>query len=404
MDLKKKVLVIDDDKITHKVISKALLDKFDVYSAFDGKAGILEASQESPQVILLDVEMPGMNGYEVCDALKNQASTKDIPVVFLSSRSSLRERMLGYEVGADDYLTKPASAEIIQAKLKKLTERVELQTELSTKAKSAEQTALQAIAGSSELGKAIRFVESSFSLTSYSELASKLFELLEGLGLKCCLLFKTDAGDECFTQGRGVASPLEQDLMKMLHSEQRFYDFGCRTQVNYPSVALLVKNMPLDNRENYGRIKDLIPFVLAASDEKVRILNTEHALREQAANLSRSVDAVKTTLKEITSNMQGNQEAVTQVVRDMLDKLEMALPKMGLEDDQESYIIQSVDTAFASAAALIDQNTGLKASLEGVIRLLSYLTDEQNQILETAIHTTPSQTDDGASLSDIELF
>ena len=86
--------------------------------------------------------------------------------------------------------------------------------------------------------------------------------------------------------------------MRVLHSDQRFYDFGCRTQINYANVALLIKNMPLDDRERYCRIKDLLPFVLAAIDEKVRIIDTDHALKTQAINLSGSVDELKTTLKQ----------------------------------------------------------------------------------------------------------
>ena len=109
-----KVLIIDDDRFTQNVLHKSLYQHYEVRTADDGTTGIRLANQWHPNVILLDVEMPGKNGYEVCDELKQDDNTQDIPVLFLSSHSSIRERMLGFEVGGDDYLEKPCSQEILR--------------------------------------------------------------------------------------------------------------------------------------------------------------------------------------------------------------------------------------------------------------------------------------------------
>lgn len=102
------ILAIDDDKFVQKLIVKALQSsELSVRTADDGELGIAAAIQQVPSIILLDVEMPGINGYEVCDRLRNLEATKNVPIVFLSSHSSLRERLQGYEVGADDYLINP---------------------------------------------------------------------------------------------------------------------------------------------------------------------------------------------------------------------------------------------------------------------------------------------------------
>ncbi len=400
----KKVLVIDDDKVAHAFIAKSLQDEFDVEVAYDGTQGLAKAETWHPQLILLDVEMPGKNGYEVCDLLKNDPLTQDIPIVFLSAKSSLRERLLGYEVGGDDFLVKPIDAEVLQAKAKRFTNtQIERQT-LSTQAEDARQTALEAITGSSELGRAIRYVEHTFAISNYDELAASLFSLLAELKLNCCILFNTVDGHRCYAHNKPQATPLEVELMTMLHSDQRFYDFGCRTQVNYTNVAVLIKNMPLDDRVRHGRLKDLLPFVLAATDEKARILDTEHALRTQASHLSRSVQAVKSTLGNIIDSVQDNQNEVEHIIRAMLNELEIKLPIMGLEDDQEAFIINTVDNAFGHVSANMDKNQSLRISLEGVVRLLNYLTEEQNQIVDAAINHNNVRQGDDSDINNIELF
>ena len=117
-----RVLIIDDDRFTQNVLTKCLFKHYETRTADDGPMGIKLAGTWAPDVILLDVEMPGQNGYEVCDQLKRDKNTQNIPVVFLSGKSSVRERMLGFEVGADDYLTKPCEPEFLKKKLAKITD------------------------------------------------------------------------------------------------------------------------------------------------------------------------------------------------------------------------------------------------------------------------------------------
>ena len=115
-----RVLIIDDDRFTQNVLQKSLYKFYETRTADNGAVGLSLAQSWHPDAILLDVEMPGQNGFEVCDVLKRDVATREIPVIFLSGRSSVRERILGFEVGADDYLTKPCSQEMLTAKLQKI--------------------------------------------------------------------------------------------------------------------------------------------------------------------------------------------------------------------------------------------------------------------------------------------
>ena len=103
-----RILVIDDSKLILHV-AKTILSKqgHQVLLAEDGKAGLREAATEYPDLILLDLILPGMDGYEVCQRIKKGDATSEIPVIMLTSKSEAADKVRGLEMGASDYVTKP---------------------------------------------------------------------------------------------------------------------------------------------------------------------------------------------------------------------------------------------------------------------------------------------------------
>ena len=115
-----KILVIDDDQAVTDMVCKTLEAKeYSVTAENSGAAGVLRAISLRPALILLDIVMPDMDGYEVCEALKKEQSTKDIPIVFLSGKDVLEDRHKSYQVGGDLFIKKPISPEAL-AKIVKI--------------------------------------------------------------------------------------------------------------------------------------------------------------------------------------------------------------------------------------------------------------------------------------------
>jgi DNA-binding response OmpR family regulator len=105
-----KILIADDDyEIRELIIFTLRFAGHEVIGTSNGEETIERAKQEGPDLILMDVRMPKMNGYEVCKAIKGEKSTEAIPVIFLSVRGQENEVKAGFEVGADDYFLKPIS-------------------------------------------------------------------------------------------------------------------------------------------------------------------------------------------------------------------------------------------------------------------------------------------------------
>ena len=116
---KKAVLVVDDTPTNIQVLMETLKDDYRIIAAVSGKRALqLAASDPPPDIILLDVMMPEMDGYEVCAGLKADAKTRDIPIIFITAKSETQDETKGLALGAVDYITKPISPPVVQARVK----------------------------------------------------------------------------------------------------------------------------------------------------------------------------------------------------------------------------------------------------------------------------------------------
>lgn len=114
-----KILVVDDEKNILELVRFNLeREGYQVLTALDGAVAIELARKEKPDLIVLDVMLPGMNGLEVCRELNREPSTSGIPIIMLSARAEELDRVLGLEMGADDYVTKPFSPRELAARIK----------------------------------------------------------------------------------------------------------------------------------------------------------------------------------------------------------------------------------------------------------------------------------------------
>ncbi|QYJ95895.1 MULTISPECIES: response regulator [Shewanella] len=112
------VLVVDDTPENIDILVGILGDEYKVKVAIDGPKALAIAGKSAPDIILLDVMMPGMNGYEVCKRLKQEPLTAHIPVIFVTALTDVADETQGFELGAVDYITKPVSAPVVKARVK----------------------------------------------------------------------------------------------------------------------------------------------------------------------------------------------------------------------------------------------------------------------------------------------
>lgn len=124
LKMKKKILVVDDEKDIVDILKYNLEreNEFEVLTAYDGKEA-LSLAESIPDLIILDIMMPELSGFEVCKLLKNNSDTAKIPVIFLTAKENEIDEILGLEIGADDYISKPISPRKVLARIKSVIRR-----------------------------------------------------------------------------------------------------------------------------------------------------------------------------------------------------------------------------------------------------------------------------------------
>jgi sigma-B regulation protein RsbU (phosphoserine phosphatase) len=140
-----RVLIVDDVKANVDVLVQALRDEYKLSVALNGEGALRSAERNPPDLILLDIVMPGLDGYEVCRRLRARPETREVPVMFLSALEEVQSKALGFEVGGNDYLTKPFEILEVKARVRSLV-----------KAKAYSDTAKERLASELQIAREIQ--------------------------------------------------------------------------------------------------------------------------------------------------------------------------------------------------------------------------------------------------------
>jgi two-component system phosphate regulon response regulator PhoB len=121
-----RVLIVEDERDLVELLSYNLQrEGYETIVAHDGQEGLRKAQTHLPDLILLDIMLPGMNGTEICRAIRAGDRTREIPIIILSAKSEETDQIVGFSLGADDYVTKPFSTKVLIQKIKALQRRLE---------------------------------------------------------------------------------------------------------------------------------------------------------------------------------------------------------------------------------------------------------------------------------------
>ncbi|HUJ86816.1 MAG TPA: HD domain-containing phosphohydrolase [Burkholderiales bacterium] len=212
------VLAVDDSEDVRNFLQAMLKPKYDTRLAADGRSALAAALKDpQPDLILLDVEMPGHNGYELCSALKANPATARIPVVFVSAHSTPKDQTHGLSLGAVDYITKPLSPPIVLARIAThlaLASRTrQLESLVAERTRELQQTRLQLI---QRLARALEFREGG-SLTNRVLRIEQYVKLLaQAIGAKpevCEVLAQASALHDIGTLGVSEAVMRKTDAL-----------------------------------------------------------------------------------------------------------------------------------------------------------------------------------------------
>jgi len=285
------ILIVDDEPYYREMLEHALSLTYKVLAVGSGKEALVTLDSLEPGIVLLDIEMPEMDGYSVCQEIVQKKPWHDTSVVFISAHNTLEERLKGYELGAVDFISKPLDISEVKAKLEALQGLRHKWKMWKKHGKKAESFAVQAYSEVSWHVATVDFQRNVFSAGGMHEIASLLLDTINDLAVKCVIELRGNTKMTLHSDGH-EASPLVQEVMDALKKKGETADYKDYRCYNKRHVSILVRKQDQDTATDSANL-DRTLIALAETAEaaivcfiRKSLLNT---IVEEMTNLMTSM-------------------------------------------------------------------------------------------------------------------
>lgn len=369
MDDKALILVVDDDLFQRELVEDFLDGDYRVVCAEDGASALMLALEQPPALILLDVEMPGMDGYETCRLFRQEEATAAVPVIFVSAHDQIEERLKGYEAGGDDYVSKPFEPQELKAKIAHLLNRVSERGSLKAMASYATSTAMTAMTSMSEMGGLLESLKKFNASLDGKNLAEAVIAGLAPYDLRGVVQMRTPEEILTITE-QGEASPLEASVINHMAGMDRITQFGNRLSIHYEHVSLLVNNMPVEDPDRCGRLRDHLAMLLEGAEARARGILAENESRRRGMTIERMIERVGEALNGIDAAQRQSRMEARMAFSALTDRMENALLNVALTREQEEFLSSIVTGGIEDIINVQSAEADLQNKLTAIVHEL----------------------------------
>jgi len=385
MSEKPSILVVDDEIMNLNIVQDLLEDDFDVHCINNGQQCLdylqdcvskdvhLQSEKKLPDIIILDVMMPVLDGLETCRQIRSIASFRDIPVIFVSALSSPKEKINGYKAGGDDYLTKPFEGAELQAKINRILKaKLEMKAEVEAK-NYATKTAMTSMVSASETGYLISFMQRMLTVRDIDALQQVLADIIKKYGLNACIMLD-HLKEPCFFSSDGNLRTIEEDVLLEAKEGGKIIEFSGRAVFNSMHSGILIRKMPEDE-EKSGRYKDHLAVLSDSLESKlIDFINEEKKVRHYL-DLTKTIKSITSELELVNRSKQQQRTENSTILSDLVQNIEQSFLNLGLEGSQEDTLLDLV----TRAEVLSDQNYEKGKASE---QIFDHILVELNQLLD----------------------
>ena len=364
-----KILVVDDDDLCITLITDILESEYTLIAATDGNEAVQKFESEAPDLILLDVNMPEMSGLEVCKIIREKDFQNNTAIVFVSGDDSAEECIKGYEVGGDDYIKKSFQANEFKNKIAAITRFQQSRKNLASKEAQARSVAFESMKEASQYGQVLQFLKASFSCDDIYTLSEEVFNSLENFGLNSCLQIRTHKETLSFMPNNRSCSPIEVELFEVLKSRGRLFNFGHRMMINDAHVSVLIKNMPVDDENLMGRLRDILAVIIEGFEARVMDLERKQAIESILSGLTTTMSMVNTQFKD-------HQHQTVSIMDNLIFNMGSSLHVLDLTEEQEQFFLKLVQKSMVELVSVCDSGKKIETEIAKVAALIKPLTSE----------------------------
>lgn len=360
------VLLVDDEHFVHDLVGEALKNQCILLSVEDCPGAIMAVEVQTPDLIILDVELPGMSGIDLCRFLRERTETSHTPIVFLSAHDEITDRLAGYDAGADDYITKPFSMRELRAKVLALIHKASLHRELESSVALASSTAMTAMTSMGEIGVLLEALKTFNGTHEPNGIAQAIISALDNYGLSGAtqIRFKQQ---ELALNMQGEAAPIEVAIIEKMIGMDRIFQFGNRLIITYEHVSLLVSNLPNDDPDRVGRLRDHLAMLAEGADVRIQAIIAEEESRIQNNAIQQTLVRITEALRELDSAQRNTQIRTNLAISEMSENVGKALLSVALSEEQEDYLAAVIRTGVDQILDIHSNQSDLQNKLSSII-------------------------------------
>jgi CheY-like chemotaxis protein len=350
MSDKTRIAVVEDNAPQRMILIRLLEGEYAVAEFANGEAFL--AAPADFDAVLLDIEMPGLSGYDTCRRLREGGT--EVPVIFVSAHDTAPERLAAYEAGGDDFITKPIAAAELRHKVAAVVQQRRRIKDLAAQSASASQAAFSAMSTMGDLGVVIEFLRQGASAATHDALARRLSEAMAAWGLRGAVQVR-GAGASVTVSTEGELSPLQTSVLDTMRNMGRIFEFGSRAAVNYAHVSLLVNNLPTEDPDKVGRLRDHLAVLAESADIRVQGMDAANERDLQKVGIAGSLAELRGALVRTNQRLVSNRLAGQRHMMDQLESLARTLASLGLSEIQENFVGDLVRETLDSALQFFDE-------------------------------------------------
>ena len=373
---KKHIMVVDDNPNNLLLILRVLEEPYRVSCIESAKDCLKALSKDTPDLILMDVCMPEMNGYQCCQHIKQEPQFSHIPVLFLSGQTQIEDKLKGYEAGGADYLTKPCD---IKEVLAKIEQNLSLVEQFQSKLNEANNAASMAINQNGELGMRLQFLEDSFKCQTQEALADLILNTLQAYKFNACVQLRGKQKTLDLNLS-GHSLPLETSLMTEVIGQGDFLEFGHRVLCSTRNISMLIKNLPQENEGLCQRLKEHISSILNGASARMENLNTVNDNEEKLlSQIIQAIEKIEKNLIDIEQVTDHKNQGMAEILERLNNKVHDSFSQLDLSSQQRSYLLQLLTDSMDEVFNLACEDELLKYQF-------SEITEQLAGITHTKIH------------------
>lgn len=358
-----KILIVEDNYFESRLL-ESMLEKHELLLADSGEKA-LEMLHNKPDLILLDISLPGIDGYETCQQIRAHVNGQNVPVIFISGFSELADRIKAFDVGGNDYLTKPFDIKELHSKINTI---LSWHSETSaSKHQNAEISSmlrdLQTL--SADVQSITRFIQASMFCRDFDTLLKLFNKTAIEIGATCVLRIQSETAGVLTFSTEGLATDLELEILANADNVERIHTFGNgRAIFNWNTVHLLTRKV--------GNLIDVLAIFMDSLEVAVKSIDTETRLIGQFDKIKhvsqKASDKIAHDFQTMTTQL-----FTTILAMGIVEDLEDA------EEEKLNRLIQSFKNEIDMQLSIINDNNGTISDLLGELKSppagLAYLVD-----------------------------